>query len=266
MKAFLAVRRTEAEIRDYIRNHPGDDLVWERRVPKPTEHVRTTLTACVRWKRMVVLWYGVENIEEHSIHRGGVMVNTRPRITWGATRSPATPYTLVVKKPKGAPYNPLLRFNVWSPNTDDVVLAPLPSVAEWRNAGDLEHFFSVLGSHTIAVRSARILYEKRDEPDGRVMESHERKVKTDESAIFPTIFLSTFTTKACGPCLTALPNPRTESREANRILPSADAIAELERERLRRCVFEEALVAKVFHPRRLERMMEAYGEDWLDLV
>lgn len=202
-----------------------------------TTYTETLLTA-VSWTPAVVVYFGVESQWRADPHGRVLSIYPTPHIThWSPTKTERCPHVFLYD-----PRDPHHPFNFHRPN--EVADERLRGV-DWKD--HCEH---------------RLVASKAQVRMTRVAGGATRRQATPYEFVYPPVFLA----ETAGAGVAPLDERGTGVYDIYDAQAHARALALLERERKRRLELFRELAEAVFSPARLERMMERYGEDWMERV
>jgi hypothetical protein len=213
-------------------------------------HERTTLLRAVAWVPVHVLYYGVEleYIHELTSHRADVV--GLAQYSYSPRKSALTPHVFVWDTNwGGTPIStdkPRFLQRGWREERDNFV-APELQGEDWKDHCEVRHV-----AMTTRVRVQTINGTTTSVADGY-------------QPVYPVRFLGE-TNSRVGTVLTDTRDIAAVSHSMVAPPEAQGALDLLERERVRRDALFSDLAAAVFNPARLERMMAAYGDDWMERV
>jgi hypothetical protein len=234
----------DSPLRDVVGGHDWMMVRVSERMERRVE-VNAQLRA-VAWLPVHVLYYGVKLEELHELQDDRIGVHVYKSYHWSHRRTEAAPNVFLWRPSWAGDTKPgFLRTEGLAGVRDS--WTPELRGDDWKDHCEVRH----------AAAWARVCVKMVN----RVTTTH----ADNYHLLYPAVFLGE-TNSRVGVVV------RTDARDPERLegmVPRAEARAALdllEHERVRRGVLFSDLAAAVFHPARLERMMTAYGEDWMERV
>lgn len=201
-------------------------------------YTETRLTA-VAWTPAVVVYFGVESQWRADPHGRGVGIyHTTPITHWSPTKTERCPHICL--------YDPEERTLPFGDDgRHDRVEDPRLVGVDWKTHCE----------HRLVASQAQVKVT-------RMASGATRTTATPYEFIYPPVFLS----ETAGADVAPLDERGTGVYDRWTAQAHARALALLERERKRRGELFRELAEAVFHPARLKKMMDAYGDDWMERV